>query len=85
MRRSVWGCRDRCGGKSCQSFTSDPADERGERYSHIGAGKRPGRSASPYSPQSMAVFLAGRKLSPGNQVEMRRAAIEVAARSDQVQ
>jgi hypothetical protein len=84
MRRSVWICRDRCGDKSCQLFTSGPADERGEWYSCIGAGTRAGRPASLYLPQSMAVFLAGRRLAPGDKVEIPLEALEAGACSEQV-
>jgi hypothetical protein len=70
MKRSVWICRDRCGDKSHQLFTSEPADERGEWYSYIGTSSKPGRPASVYLPRSVARALAGRELAPGDRVEL---------------
>ncbi len=70
MKRSVWVCRDRCGDKSHQLFTSEPADERGEWYSYIGPSSKPGRPASIYLPRSVALALAGRELAPGDRVEV---------------
>jgi hypothetical protein len=70
MKRSVWICRDRCGDKSHQLFTSEPNDERGEWYTYIGASSKPGRPASVYLPRSVALFLAGRELAPGDRVEI---------------
>jgi hypothetical protein len=77
MKRSVWICRDRCGDKSHQLFTSEPTDELGEWYSYIGAGSRPGRPANIYLPRSVALFLTGCPLAPGDKVEIPlEAAIE---------
>jgi hypothetical protein len=70
MSRSVWICRDRCGDKSRQLFTAEPTDERGEWYSYIGASSKPGQPASIYLPRSMAIFLAGRELAPGEKLEL---------------
>jgi hypothetical protein len=75
MLRRVWICRDQCGDKSHQLFTTEPTDERGEWYSYIGTGSigtgsKPGRPASVYLPRSVAVCLAGRELAPGDKVEI---------------
>jgi hypothetical protein len=85
MARRVWICRDRCGDKSHQLFTTEPTDECGEWYSYIGtgsidtgssgtgligAGTKPGRPTSVYLPRSVAVSLAGRELAPGAKVEI---------------
>jgi hypothetical protein len=70
MPRQLWICRDQCGDKSHQLFTSEPTDERGEWYSYIGASTKPGRPASVYLPRSVAVCLAGRELAPGDKVEI---------------
>src|SRR5580704_1823724 len=75
MARRVWICRDQCGDKSHQLFTTEPTDERGEWYTYIGTGSidrgsRPGRPASVYLPRSVAVCLAGRELAPGDKVEV---------------
>jgi len=70
MKRSVWICRDRCGDKCHQLFTAEPTDERGEWYSYIGASSKPGRPASVSLPRSVAIFLAGRELAPGDKIEI---------------
>jgi hypothetical protein len=70
MKRSFWICRDRCGDKCHQLFTSEPADERGEWYSYIGTSSMPGRPASIYLPRSVALFLVGQELEPGDRVEV---------------
>jgi hypothetical protein len=78
MARRVWICRDQCGDKSHQLFTTEPTDERGEWYSYIGVSSKPGRPASVYLPRSVAVCLAGRELAPGDKVELP---LEAAAES----
>lgn len=83
MARRVWICRDQCGDKSHQLFTTEPTDERGEWYSYIGTGSmgtgsKPGRPTSVYLPRSVAVCLAGRELAPGEKVELP---LEAAAES----
>ncbi len=70
MARRVWICRDQCGDKSHQLFTTEPTDERGEWYSYIGSSSKPGCPASVYLPRSVAASLAGRELAPGDKVEI---------------
>jgi hypothetical protein len=69
MKRSFGICRDRCGDKCHQLFTSEPADKRGEWYSDIGTSGNPGRPASIYLPRSVALFLVGQELQPGERLE----------------
>ncbi|HEV8069617.1 MAG TPA: hypothetical protein VGP76_17895 [Planctomycetaceae bacterium] len=70
MKRSIWICRDRCGDKSCQLFTSEPANEGGEWFSYINGSSEPGRPTNVYLPPSVALALAGRELAPGDKVEI---------------
>jgi hypothetical protein len=77
MKRSVWICRDRCGDKSRQLFTSEPANEGGEWFSYINGTSEPGRPTNVYLPANVALVLAGRDLAPGDKVEIPlEAAIE---------
>jgi hypothetical protein len=78
MKRSVWICRDRSGDKSCQLFTSEPANEGGEWFSYINGSSEPGRPTNVYLPPNVAIFLAGRELAPGDKVEIALdAAVEI--------
>jgi hypothetical protein len=74
MKRSVWICRDRCGDKSRQLFTSEPANEGGEWFSYINGTSQPGRPTNVYLPASVALVLADRELAPGEKVEVPLAA-----------
>jgi hypothetical protein len=70
MKRSVWICRDRCGDKSRQLFTSEPTNEGGEWFSYINGSSEPGRPTNVYLPPSVALFLVGRELAPGDKTEI---------------
>ncbi|HXY37732.1 MAG TPA: hypothetical protein VEI07_26135 [Planctomycetaceae bacterium] len=81
MPRSVWICRDRCGDKSRHLFTSEPSHEDGEWFSYINGTSEPGHATNVYLPPSVALFLAGRELAPGEIVEIPlEAAVETVRR-----
>jgi hypothetical protein len=70
MKRGVWICRDGCGDRSRQLFTSEPSNEGGEWFSYINGTSEPGHPTNVYLPPSVALFLAGRELAPGDKVEI---------------